>query len=189
MDKLITFLKKSFKYIALSALGLFVLLGLIAFFSYQYDEYMSRPDERVGFKCDPESEIEQSFYMVIESSKESRSERGYYDGVKILGVDKAPNSNKDYLVWNDDYSAARTEYEIFIVKGLYQRLLVIRNPNDEEIKPYMTIDRTTLKAKRFTTQLRIPSNWQCRIITDEELKKIDKAVPLSKADTLKDRQI
>ena len=189
MSKFVSFLKKSFKYISLSAIGLVIVAGLIGFVSHQYGEYMSRPDERIGFNCDPKSKIEQSFYMVIESSKESRSGKGYYDGVKILGVDKAPNINKDYLVWNDDYSAARTEYEIFIVKGLYQRLLVIRNPNDEEIKPYMTIDRTTLKAKRITRELRLSSDWQCRIITDEELKKIDKAVPLSKADTLKDRQV
>ena len=189
MNKFVSFLKKSFKYIALSALGLFIIIALIGFFSYQYDEYVDRPDERVGFKCEPEADVEENFYLIIESSKKSRSKRGYYDGAKFLMAQKVPNSDQAYLQWNDSYSAARTQYEIFIVTGLYQRLLVIDNPNDEKLKPLVTIDRTTLKAKKYTEELRLSSNYQCRIYTNEELIKLEKAVNASKADTLKDRQI
>ena len=122
MSKFVSFLKKSFKYISLSAIGLVIVASLIGFVSHQYGEYMSRPDEQVGFICEPETEAEESFYMIIESSKESRSGKGYYDGVKILDVAFVPNSEEAYLFWDKDYSAARTQYEIFIVSLIFIKL-------------------------------------------------------------------
>ena len=189
MSKFITFLKKSFKYIALSALGLFVAAGLFGFLTYQYDEYMARVDESIGFECEIE-ESKKYVRFIIESTKSSRSKSLYYSGVKVLTQKKVPNSEEKYYEWLTDYSAAQTPYEIFLVKSLYQALKVMENPKDEDIKKYITIDRISLKAKRYSGYKGgTVQSLQCQLFTNEERLDLEKRVADSIQKTLANRQI
>ena len=171
-----SFFKKTVKYISISAIVLIIVAGLIGFFSYQYDEYMKRVDESIGFKCQIE-DSNQYVRFILESSKSSRSKSWYYSGVKLLTQQKIPNSEEKYLDWSTDYRAAQTPFEIFLVKGLYQALKVIENPNDEEINKYITIDRTSLKAKRFSGYKGgTVESLQCELFTNEERLELEKNV-------------
>ena len=190
MSKFVTFLKKSFKYIALSALGLFIIVALIGFFSYQYDEYMARVDESICFECEIEDESEKYVRFILESTKSSRSKSRYYSGVKVLAQTKVPNSEEKYYEWLTDYSAAQTPYEIFLVKSLYQALKVMENPKDEDIKKYITIDRISLKAKRYSGYKGgTVQSLQCQLFTNEERLDLEKRVADSIQKTLANRQI
>ena len=189
MDKFVSFFKKSFKYIAISALGLFVIVGLFGFLTHQYDEYMARVDEETMFKCETEG-AELGWIIVLETSPRSRSKAWYYEGVKVASSATVPNSEESYLFWDKDYSAARTPYEIYIVNNLYQALKLMDDPNDPEVQKFITINRTTLMAKRYRDYYGDATDeLQCELYSDEQRVEIEKKVYESKQKTLTNRQI
>ena len=190
MSKFVTFLKKSFKYIALSALGLFVAAGLFGFLTHQYDEYMARVDEKTMFKCTLPNVTDRGFVIILETSPRSRSKAWYYEGVKVLDILTVPNSDETYMIWDSNYSAARTPYEIYIVKSLYQALKLLEDPTNPDVKKFITIDRTSLEGKRYSGYKRSEvTELQCELSTDEKRIKIEKEVYESEQKTLANRQI
>jgi len=185
-----SFLKKAFKYITLSALGLVVVAGLFGFFTYQYDEYMARVDEKTLFKCTLPDEADQGWIIILESSKQSRKKLWYYDGVKVLDELTVPNTDVTYNIWDSNYSAARTPYEIYIVSSLYQALKLLEDPTNPDVKKFITIDRTTLKAKRYSGYKRSEiTELQCVISTDEKRIEVEKQVYESEQKTLANRKV
>jgi len=185
-----SFLKKAFKYIALSALGLFVAAGLFAFLTYQYDEYMARVDENTMFKCALPDASDQGWVIILETSPRSRSKAWYYEGVRVLDKLSVPNTDETYMIWDSNYSAARTPYEIYIVNSLYEALKLLDNPNDEYVKKFITIDRTTLKAKRYSGIGRSKvTELQCELYSDEKRIEVEKAVYESEQKTLAKRKV
>ena len=190
MDKSVSFLKTSFKYIAISALGLFVIVGLFGFLTHQYDEYMARVDEKTMFKCSLPDADKIGWFIILETSPRSRSKAWYYEGVKVLDNATVPNSEEAYLFWDKDYSAARTPYEIYIVNNLYQALKLMDDPNDPEVQKFITINRTTLIAKRYRSYTGDAyDELQCELYSDEKRVEIEKKVYESKQKTLTNRQI
>ncbi|MDA9947107.1 hypothetical protein N9C53_00230 [bacterium] len=185
-----SFLKKAFKYISLSALGLVVVAGLFGFLTYQYDEYMARVDEKTMFECTLPDDDSKGWWIVLESSKQSRKKSWYYDGVNVIDELTVPNTDETYMAWDSNYSAARTAYEIYIVNSLYQALKLLENPDDPDVKKFITIDRTTLKAKRFSGYKRSEvTELQCKLHSDEKRIEIEKAVYESEQKTLANRKV
>ena len=89
MDKFLEFFKKSIKWIALGAVGLLLIVGLIGFGSWSYDEYMTSIDEEVGLKCKSEVTNASDGYIrvILGSSKRSRATDKYWWNIRIAAYD------------------------------------------------------------------------------------------------------
>ena len=110
MDKFLEFLKKSIKWIALGAIGLILIAGLIGFSSWSYDEYMTSIDEEVGLKCKSEvtNASDGNIRVILGSSKRSRATDKYWRIIKIAAYDKSEIfDNKSNAYFHDYYVRSR----------------------------------------------------------------------------------
>ena len=119
MDKFLEFLKKSIKWIALGAIGLLLIVGLIGFGSWSYDEYMTSIDEEVGLKCkSEETNASDGFIRVIlGSTKRSRATDKYWRNIRIATYDKSKIFDDKKNAYFRNYYVLRRNIDYVVADG------------------------------------------------------------------------